>query len=242
MIELLQMRGDRIPGKTLCYFSLGLIFFLIVSINPQTVQSQTYVSVFGGLNHTTESDITDKFVVAGVEATARGSLETDNGYVAGLTIGKKFDNISLELELSYRENDLDELTFDSISALGTTIAINLGNVPIEGTQSSRSAMINGWFDLPMDSLTPYVGGGVGISNVNLEVDSIAGAAATFDESDTVFAFQAGAGIKFSVSGSTSIDLGYRFFAAHDPVHDDGVDEVEVDYQNHSAMVRLIFHL
>ena len=242
MLRLLQMKPLRVPGKILSHFSLGLIFFLIVSINPQTVQSQTYVSVFGGLNLTTESDVTDKFPVAGVEATARGSIETDNGYVAGLTIGKKFDNISLELELSYRENDLDELTFDSISALGTTIAVNLGDVPIEGTHSSRSAMINGWFDLPMNSVTPYVGGGVGISNVNLEVDSISGATTNFDESDTVFAFQGGAGIKFSISDNASLDLGYRFFAAHDPVHDDGVDEIEVDYQNHSAMVRLIFHL
>ena len=101
MLRLLQMKPLRVRQNTFPLF-VGFNFLLIVSINPQTVQSQTYVSVFGGLNLTTESDVTDKFPVAGVEATARGSIETDNGYVAGLTIGKKFDNISLELELSYQ--------------------------------------------------------------------------------------------------------------------------------------------
>jgi hypothetical protein len=142
--------------KTLCYFSPALIFFLLFSVTPQTVRSQNYISVFGGVNLQDEADVTDKFLVAGVQATATGSVESDNGYVAGITLGRRFDNISVELELSYRENDLDELDFDSISALGTTIAVNLGNVPIEGTHSSRSAMINGWVDLPMDSITTYV--------------------------------------------------------------------------------------
>jgi opacity protein-like surface antigen len=41
------------------------------------------------------------------------------------------------------------------------------------------------------------------------------------------AFQVGAGIKLSISDNASLDIGYRFFAAHDPIHDDGVDEVEV---------------
>ena len=94
----------------------------------------------------------------------------------------------------------------------------------------------------MNSVTPYIGGGFGISNVNLEVASIAGATTNFDDSDTIFAYQASVGIQFSISNDASLDLGYRFFAAHDPVHDDGVDEVEMDYQDHSAMVRLIFHL
>lgn len=228
-------------SKTLYYLFLSLIFLLLLSVNPHAARSQTYVSVLGGLNLQDEADVTDKFLVGGVQATANGSIETDNGYVAGLTLGKKFDNISLELELSYRQNDLDELDFDTISALGTTIAVNLGNVPIEGTHSSRSAMINGWVDLPMDSITTYVGGGVGVSSVNLEIDSISGGATNFDESDTVMAFQLGAGIKLSVDDNTSLDLGYRFFAAHDPVHDDGVDEVELDYQNHSVMMRIIFH-
>ena len=50
------------------------------------------------------------------------------------------------------------------------------------------------------------------------------------------------GPKFAVSDNLSLDLGYRFFGADDPVHDDGVDEVELEYQNHSVLLRIIFAL
>ena len=70
-------------------------------------------------------------------------------------------------------------------------------------------------------------GGVGVTDINLEIDSISGAATNFDELDTFMAFQVGAGIKLSISDNASLDIGYSFFAAHDPIYDDGVDEVEV---------------
>ena len=242
MIRINPISDARKFWKTFCYFSLGLIFFLLFSINAQTVRAQTYVSVFGGINLYNEADITDKFLVAGVQATGEGSLDTDRGHVVGFTIGKRFDNISVELELSHRENDLDDFDFDTISAVGTTLALNLGNIPLEGTHSSRSALINAWVDLPMGNIRPYFGGGLGVTDVNLEIDTISGATSNFDESDTVMAFQLGAGLKFAVSDNVSLDLGYRFFGADDPVHDDGVDEVELEYQNHSVLLRIIFAL
>ncbi|RYG98720.1 MAG: porin family protein, partial [Alphaproteobacteria bacterium] len=62
-----------------------------------------------------------------------------------------------------------------------------------------SAMANIWLDLPIgSSITPYAGGGIGISG--FEVDG---------EGEGKFAWQLGAGIAAHLSPSTALTLDFR---------------------------------
>jgi opacity protein-like surface antigen len=227
------------------YVSIIFLVFstiLCLSLINIGAKAQTYLSLFGGTNIAFDGDISDKFLIAGTLITADGTLELDKGVTAGATVGKKFGNFSTEIELSYRSNDLDTFTVETLGALGGSLAVNLGNLDIDGALEARSAMANVWFHVPAGKINPYVGGGIGISQITFDVDSIAGTTSTYDESDTVLAYQAGAGLIYPLSQTMKIDLGYRFFGANNPVFDDGIDEVEIEYQNHSLMLRLIFEL
>ena len=52
---------------------------------------------------------------------------------------------------------------------------------------------------------PYIGGGAG-GAVSIVADS------TGSDTDTVFAYQAKAGVAFQLNENVAIDLGYKFFA------------------------------
>jgi OOP family OmpA-OmpF porin len=101
-------------------------------------------------------------------------------------------------------------------------------------------MANGWYDVDTGSQwVPFVGGGIGAALVNLDVQSIAGVATPFDETDTVFAYQFGAGLGYKVTPNAIVNVSYRLFGTTDPEFSDGVDTVEAEYLNHSFMVGVV---
>jgi hypothetical protein len=69
-------------------------------------------------------------------------------------------------------------------------------------------------------LIPYAGAGVGGADVIFDTDSFrqnSSLNAVFGaESDVVFAGQAFAGLRFQISRTISLDLGYKFFATENP--------------------------
>jgi opacity protein-like surface antigen len=81
--------------------------------------------------------------------------------------------------------------------------------------------------------TPYVGAGVGWGEVRVDGLSLAGfpGLGSIDDEDTVFAFQAIAGVAFDVTQQISLTADYRFFLTEDPEFD-GVD---VENRNHTLM-------
>ena len=85
----------------------------------------------------------------------------------------------------------------------------------DGDVRVLSAMANAWYDVAVDfPVTPYVGGGIGVANVDAEA-SFAGITIV-DDDDTVFAYQAGAGAAYPLTETVSIFAGYRFFGTADP--------------------------
>jgi opacity protein-like surface antigen len=80
---------------------------------------------------------------------------------------------------------------------------------------------------------PYVLVGIGAANVTLESDDL-----DVDEDDTVFAYQAGAGLGFALTETITLFTGYRFFGTTDPEF----EGVEAEYHSHNveAGVRVEF--
>lgn len=104
-----------------------------------------------------------------------------------------------------------------------------------GELTSFAIMANVWLDLcPDDAIHPYIGGGIGWADAELEVGS-------YSTSDSGFAWQVGVGVGFDITDSTRIDVMYRFFDIPDAefLHEDGSD-LGLDYEVSELTVGLRF--
>jgi len=76
-------------------------------------------------------------------------------------------------------------------------------------------MANVYYDFKSNSnFTPYIGAGLGLSNVSLKEKS---PSITFytDDSDTVFSYQALLGVSYDINERHSVNTGYRFFGTQE---------------------------
>ena len=134
----------------------------------------------------------------------------------------------VEAEVSYRDNDLDEIT-------------NGGSAPIEGDITALAGMANVYFDFrPGKSWRPYFGGGIGVANLDLDISSVAGSPVSFSDTDTVFAYQVMAGVEYKITPQLALGAEYRYFATTDPDFDDTVT-LESEYHSHNVLVRLRYY-
>ena len=102
--------------------------------------------------------------------------------------------------------------------------------------SALSFMVNGYYDLPVDSpIVPYVGVGLGLANVDVD-DVVVDGTAVGGADDTVFAYQFAAGATFELDPNFSFDASYRYFATDEP----DLDGTEAEYESHNFMVGLLY--
>lgn len=165
----------------------------------------TYYDVGGTFNGTGASD------------TATARLETKGAFAIDGTIGYDFGMVRADVEVAYSRHNIDSLTFLSLN--GSTVALTpadradvctyleattcggSGNTfVIPGSRVRQlSVMGNLWLDLPVGGrLTPYVGGGLGVSG--FEVDG---------EGKGKFAWQLGAGLAVNLSQSLALTADFR---------------------------------
>jgi outer membrane autotransporter protein len=89
--------------------------------------------------------------------------------------------------------------------------------------SILTVMANAYYDFDTDSgIRPYIMGGAGIADVDTNQDT---------DSETVFAWQVGAGLGFEVADNTTLDLGYRYLKPSEI-------EDSIDIESHNVMLGL----
>ncbi len=144
-----------------------------------------------------------------------GKVEFDAGWGLGGAFGYDYGTYRAEIEVSFRENDID-----AFRGLGTS-----------GDVSSSSFLVNGYFDFENSTdITPYVGGGLGLANVDFD-DSI------INDDDTVFAYHLGAGAGLAISETVMIDLAYRYLVTANPDIGNG----EAEYETHNLLVGIRYY-
>jgi len=139
----------------------------------------------------------------------------------------------LEGEVSYRKNDLS--TFDSVAVAGLGAATGL-NLAAAGDVTSFGFLLNAAYDFNTGSnWTPYLMAGIGFAHIKVNDAKIVNVRVA-DDSDTVFAYQIGAGIDYKIGDKWSVGLSYRYFAAADPSFT-AVDRTEFDseYSTHNIL-------
>ncbi len=200
-----------------------------------SAKAQWYASVNAGVTLLDDADFTDTFAAG----SATGSIDFDPGFGLSGAAGYSWGNFRLEGEISYRKNGLDEVQVDTLSVAGVLFT-SLGTFDIDGDTTALGFMANGWYDVDTGTpWVPFLGAGLGVARLNIDIESIAGVATTYDESDNVFAYQAGAGVGYKVTPTTTVSLSYRFFGTADPEFDDGVDKVDTEYSSHNIMVGIL---
>ena len=155
---------------------------------------QPYVSLFGGASFLNDLNVINS---SGTHYT----WKFNGGYILGGAVGVKWnDLLRTELELSHAVWTANHWSktydggYNGAASGNLTATYLLGNV---------------WLDVPTNSMvTPYVGGGLGVGWANANVTGDNGAQLLGGNSG--LAFQLGAGLKFAVSESVDVDLGYRF--------------------------------
>jgi opacity protein-like surface antigen len=180
-----------------------LLFLLLIPALAMAAPPRpgAYVSAFIGAGVPSGADANSFDFVTGQPFNDR--VEFDPGYYLGATGGYDFGMLRLEGELSYKNSEIKSIT----SNLDGTRLRNLN-----GDIGALAFMANGFFDFHNQSImTPYIGGGVGFASLHLS-DTTSGNVIVYGAADdTVFAWQAGAGVEIALNRQVSLDLGYRYF-------------------------------
>jgi OmpA-OmpF porin, OOP family len=190
-----------------------------------------YVGIHGGAVFLPEAD-TD--VTNTGQPTIEAELERDPGWLAGAAAGYVWPGgLALEAEITYRENRLDE-----IELLGMEL-------DLDGEQQSYAALANAYYRFDTGGrVTPYLGGGAGAAVLTLDADAENGG--TFKDTETVFAYQAIAGLDYALTPHLAFGVEYRYFATEDAELSDSqagnTTDLETEYRAHNVLMRLIFRL
>ena len=205
-----------------------------------------YLSVLGGANFLSDSSFstTDGGGECGGE-TCSFATDADTGFAIGGAIGTRLDkwvkNLRVEMEASYRRNDIGGLfTEDGGETAGF----------IDGNMSTFAVMANAWYDIDVGhKVRPYVGGGVGWGRMNGDaqfVETTCGGGEcglgteTETDSNSGFAWQLGLGINYEVMPDVDVGIGYRYFVG--PRFDDFFDAFDdngrVETHNHAVQINL----
>ena len=219
-----------------------IVLAVLVTLMIPVVSSATpirpgpYVSGFLGVTVPQDSGVT--FTQFGPPATFNDRVEFDPGINIGGTGGYDFGIVRLEGELSYKRGEMTTVT-DQTS--------NVRYVNVNGSLGALAMMFNGFFDLHNNTpVTPYFGGGIGFAALHLSdtFGTIASGANAgtrqqlyFSDDDTVFAYQAGAGLEIALNRKVSLDLGYRYFGtAQADFNRNFSTETALKFESHNVAV------
>ena len=193
------------------------IIFICFSVSAFATEGKTYFGIQAGPSFLSDSTIS-------APGFYDSTLSFDSGYAAGFMLGHSFsNNFRIEGEYTIRKNDISSV----IDAPGYPSRDTSGDVSV------NSLMGNVYYDIktPESRIYPYVGVGIGFSDVNFTTKSgdVIG--------DTVFSYQLIGGVAVPLSTSITLDVNYRYFATSDLSADLGIP-VEADYTSHSVMAGL----
>jgi opacity protein-like surface antigen len=176
--------------------------------------SGIYLGAGAGLNYKYDSDVT--LSIPGSTGAARsGDAKFEIGYVGLISLGYGFGNgVRAEVELSYRENSIDE--FGGFGLPG-------GTTRDTGRVRQVGLMANALYDFnlgPNSPVIPYVGLGLGVVRENYEAVRVISTTAADTSvnivgSSTTFAYQAIVGAAFPIAAvpGLAVTTEYRFLGA-----------------------------
>ena len=160
----------------------------------------------------------------------------------------KFDGVSGSTKEKFNDN-----IFGGNIAAGLKM-MNMVRVEIEGSMkqdaektisgngnakvSNKALMFNVYYDMPFwGSIIPYVGGGLGMSFLELKNNN---AANSFSDKATKFTWQVGAGVAYAFTENWAIDAGYRYSDAGEFSQTKNNEKVKATAKYHEFLLGIRF--
>ena len=218
-----------------------------------------YAAISGGAALFTDSDVKystrDSF---GNAVDNSAETDFDTGFNILGAVGYDLGPVRIEGEAGFRKADVESISFKSITVAGTPVGaptLNTINdaVRASGDVAVLSAMVNGWYDLELGGKwLPYIGGGVGVARVDVDLRTSGQAllqgptrpstdlSDSVEGDDTVFAYQAGAGLGYRISDATTVIVGYRYFGTSDVKFTNDGDKTKLETGSHNVEIGLRF--
>jgi len=202
-----------------------------VACGAAPAQPGPYLSAFVGATFPTKQSVNSTDFVTSRSFSDHVSF--DPGINAGGSAGFDFGYLRLEAEVSYKYANIKSITDQSTN-------VSFGNV--DGYLGVLATMFNMFIDLHNDTpVTPYLGGGIGFAALHLNNTYGSGANGVRlllyqGDDDTVFAYQAAAGIGIALNRQVTLDLGYRYFGtATGSFGSDAPIMTETKFESHNAV-------
>lgn len=205
-------------------------FVLAPSIAAAQETGRIYMEGRGGVTFLTDADNTG----GGINIKSDHDVGPNVAAAVGYADPSGFRG---ELEIAFRENDIDNLTIMNDGGIGVALGVGSLNglgASASGDFSVFTAMGNLYYDIRTSGpWRPFVGVGAGIAEISLDA-SVSGTKIV-DDNDTVVAYQIGAGIAYELSPLWSFTLAYRYLATTDPDFDSVVGSFESEYSTHNVI-------
>jgi len=173
-----------------------------------------YVSVMGGFNWQSDAQLVAQGGLTNTSTWTSqfADIDPNSGYLISGAVGTSLDQwvngLSAELEVAYRRNGIDGQWTQS-SYFSDNLVDSVSG-PIDGRISSFSILANVWYEFDAGlPVRPFLGGGLGWARTNAE--GIFQSYTSFDETESGFAWQLGAGVSYDLKPGMKLGLDYRFF-------------------------------
>lgn len=184
-----------------------------------------YIGLEGGGNWIPDVDVVD-------DGAPIAESSFDTGWAALGTVGYGWNSWRLELEGGYRDNELDIFRSSGTNYLGG------------GEFNEISGMLNVLYDWDFSQrFGLFVGAGAGVDYIQYE-NASGKHGVIIDDEDTVFAWQAIAGMNYRLSSRTDLVLAYRYFNASEPefaTPSGGDSDAYDNVVKHTATIGLRYH-
>ena len=184
--------------------AVGLLL-MAGATSTQAQRSGPYLKVDGGVNLMPDNDVR--------VGPNNGTLSLDAGYrvdaVVGYDVGRW---LAFEVEGGYAENSVDKLTSAGLPLSGHSNS-SLRQIPVLANVVVRYENRSDW--------VPYIGAGAGGIFSSLKISGTS-------EDDTVFAWQAKAGVIYKIDENAWLDLNYKLLMAGEQAYQFGSEPLKTD--------------
>jgi opacity protein-like surface antigen len=169
-----------------------------------------YVEVEPGFSMLADADLTVTADFPFEGGGASGDIESEPTWVVGGSLGYRWRGLRVELHASYRKPGFDEVTLRDPNLPGGG-----GDIGDDGDLQAFVGLFNVFYGFPLGRFEPFVGGGLGFANLDLEGDYGANIL-DVDEDSTEFAWSVSGGVAYSLMEHVDVSLGYRYLGMTDP--------------------------
>jgi OmpA-OmpF porin, OOP family len=206
----------------------------------EEAQANWYVSLHGGWKF--DEDWDDELDASHGDPLSDDfadlTIHTDDGWRIGGALGYSFNEwFAVEGEVAYMTQDFESVVFDEADPAGEFALLDGDEFDLGGDISILTGMVNAIIGFPIGgTFRPYIGAGIGAAHVDADAN-ISNQPPAFpgpdafhlDDSDTVFAAQAFAGLDIGITENVAIGGRARwlhlsdFDLTDDEDHDHSID-------------------